>query len=229
MMDLYGEVLFETKGKKLMEPNGLFAESSVFDMLTLNVDSGNASDALAKPGKIALSSTLARKYFGDTNPVGETIKVNNEVNEITAIFSDVPRHLHMKINYLVSLASTGWQASHENNWQRQQLFTYLKLKPGTDAKGLEAKFKPFVEKYAYPTIQSQGITYVPHLQNIKDIHLNSSHFEWDVALHGNAQTVYVLAGTGILVLIIAALNFINLSTARAVKRIKEVGVRKVVD
>ena len=74
MTDLYGEVLFEAKGKKLMEPHGLFAESSVFDMLTLHVVSGNASDALAKPGKIALSSTLARKYFGDTNPVGETIR-----------------------------------------------------------------------------------------------------------------------------------------------------------
>jgi len=228
MMDMYGELLFEAKDKKMMEPNGLFAEPSVFDMLTLNVVSGNASDALTKPGTIALSSSLAKKYFGDRNPIGETIKVNNEVNEITAVFSDPPRHLHMKINYLISFSSTGWQTRFETNWQRQQLFTYLKLKPGTDAKALEDKFKPFVEKYAYPTIQPQGITYVPYLQNIKDIHLNSSHFEWDVAQHGNAQTVYVLAGTGILILIIAALNFINLSTARAVKRIKEVGVRKVV-
>ena len=228
MMDLYGELLFEAKGKKMMEPNGLYAEPSVFDMLTLDVVSGNAPDALTKPNTIALSSTLARKYFGNTNPVGETLKANNEVYEITAVFSDPPRHIHMKINFLLSFASTGWQTRFENNWQRQQLFTYLKLKPGSDAKALEAKFKPFVEKYAYPTIQKQGITYVPYLQNIKDIHLNSSHFEWDVARHGNAQTVYVLAGTGILILIIAALNFVNLSTARAVKRIKEVGVRKVI-
>src|SRR6267142_5390101 len=95
MMDLYGELLFEARGKKLMEPNGLFAEPSVFDMLTLNVVSGNASDALIKPGTIALSSSLARKYFGDRNPVGETLKVNKEVNEMTAVFSDPPRHLHL--------------------------------------------------------------------------------------------------------------------------------------
>jgi putative ABC transport system permease protein len=95
MMDMYGELLFEGKGKKMMEPNGLYAEPSVFDMLTLNVVFGNAADALSKPNTIALSSTLARKYFGDTNPLGETIKANNEVYEIKAVFSDPPKHLHM--------------------------------------------------------------------------------------------------------------------------------------
>src|SRR6267142_1183061 len=120
MMDLYGELLFEAKGKKMMEPNGLYAEPSVFDMLTLNVVSGNASDALIKGNTIALSSSLAKKYFGDTNPVGESLKANNEVYGITAVFSDPPRHLHMKMNYLISLASTGWQTRFETNGQRQQ-------------------------------------------------------------------------------------------------------------
>ena len=85
-----------------------------------------------------------------------------------------------------------------------------------------------MEKYAYPKIKSVGFTYVPHLQNIKDIHLHSSNFEWEIAQRGNAQTVYILSVTAIVLLVIACLNFINLSTARAIKRMKEVGVRKVI-
>ena len=228
MMDTYEEQLFEIGNKKMLESGGLYAEPSVFDMLTIEVVSGNAGEAITKPNTIALSSNLAKKYFPDKSPMGETIKVNNQAYEVTAVFAAPPKHFHLKINYLLSFASTGWASRFENNWQRQQLFTYLRLKPGTDASALEAKFKPFVEKYAYPDILAAGVSYIPYLQNIRDIHLHSSNFEWDVAQHGNAQSVYVLSGTGIFILIIACLNFINLSTARAVKRSKEVGVRKVV-
>ncbi len=228
LMDTYVEQLFESGEKRMLESGGIYAEPSVFDMLSIQTLSGNAREALTKPNTMALSSTLAHKYFGNKSPIGETLKVNNEVYQITAVFAVPPKHFHLRINYLLSFASTGWASRFESNWQRQQIFTYLRLKPGADAAALEAKFKPFVEKYAYPTILKEGVTYVPYLQNIRDIHLHSSNFEWDIAQHGNAQTVYVLSGTGIFILIIACLNFVNLSTARAVKRTKEVGVRKVV-
>ncbi|MBS1545691.1 MAG: ABC transporter permease [Bacteroidetes bacterium] len=228
MLDNYGEQLFELGDKRVMEGYGMLAEPNVFDMLTLHVIAGDENTALVRPGTVALSEPLSRKYFGERNPIGETIRIDEVDREITAVFAEPPVRFHLKINYLLSLSTTQWSVRFENNWQRQQIFTYLKLKPGTDARALDAKLLPFVEKYAYPTIREKGFTYVPHLQNIRDIHLHSSNFEWEVAQRGNAQSVYILAATGVMVLIIACLNFINLSTARAVKRMKEVGVRKVV-
>lgn len=228
IMDTYVGLLVEANGKKIMEAGGIYAEPTVFDMLTIHVVSGNPQESLAKPQTIAISSTMARKYFGNANPIGETMNVNHEGYQVTAVFEDTPPHLHLNPTFMLSFASTGWATRFENNWQRQQLITYLKLKPGTNAAALEAKFKPFVEKYAYPSILPLGLRYLPHLQNIRDIHLHSSNFEWDIASHGNALAVYALAGTGTIILVIAILNFVNLSTARALRRIKEVGVRKVI-
>jgi len=228
LMDTYGEQLFEIDGKKILQENGIFAEPNAFDMLSLNVISGSRKTALEKTNTVALSLSLAKKFFPEKDPVGEIVKINERDYEVTAVYSDPPVHFHLKASYLLSMSTLPFLSSREDNWQWQQLFTYLKLKPGTDAKKLEAKFPAFVEKYAYPKIKTVGFTYIPYLQNIKDIHLHSSHFEWEMAQRGNAQTVYILSVTAIVLLVIACLNFINLSTARAIKRMKEVGVRKVI-
>ncbi len=230
MMDTFGEKLFEINDQKILEANGAYAEPLAFDMLDIQVISGSSTDALQKPNTIALSKTLAQKYFGEKNALGETIKIGKENFQVSAVFSDMSKHFHLRINYLISFATLtkSWKQDRFENWQFQQFFTYLKLKPGTDAKALESKFPAFVEKYAYPQIKSKGFTYVPHLQNIKDIYLNSTNFEWDISKHGNAQAVHILSFTATLLLIIACLNFINLSTARSIKRMKEVGIRKVV-
>lgn len=228
ILDTYEEQLFELGDNRSMEGGGMLVEPTVFDMLSLRVIAGDGNTALVKPLTIALSESTAKKYFGERSALGETIKVDHVDRLVTAIFADPSAHFHLNIHYLTSLSTTQWSVRFENNWQRQQLFTYIKLKPGTDANALEAKLLPFVEKYAYPTIKDKGFTYVPHLQNIKDIHLHSSNFEWEIARRGSAQSVYILAAAGVMVLLIACLNFINLSTARAVKRMKEVGVRKVV-
>jgi putative ABC transport system permease protein len=228
LMDTYGEQLFEIDGKKVMQGNGLFVEPNAFDMLSLNIISGSEKTALEKTNSIALSESLAKKFFQEEDPIGETIKINENDYHVTAVYKDPPVHFHLKANYLLSMSTLPFLESRLENWQWQQLFLYLKLKPGTNAKALEAKFPAFVEKYAYPKIKAVGFTYVPYLQNIKDIHLHSSNFEWEVAQRGNAQTVYILSVTAIVLLVIACLNFINLSTARAIKRMKEVGVRKVI-
>lgn len=228
VMDTYGEQLFDIEGKQIMQGNGLFVEPNAFDMLSLKLISGSEKTALEKTNSVALSETLAKKFFPDKNPLGETIKINENDYHVTAVYKDPPIHFHLKVDYLLSMSTLPFLESRLENWQWQQLFLYLKLKPGTDANALEAKFPAFVEKYAYPKIKAVGFTYVPYLQNIKDIHLHSSNFEWEVAQRGNAQTVYILLVTAVVLLIIACLNFINLSTARAIKRMKEVGVRKVI-
>src|SRR5690349_19117860 len=124
IMDTYGEQLFDIGDRKIMEVHGLYAEPTVFDMLTIKVVTVSAAEALTKPNTLALSTSLSQKYFGDKNPVGESIKIDNEEFQITAVFTDPPKHCHLQINYLMSFATTGWATRFENNWQRQQLFTY---------------------------------------------------------------------------------------------------------
>jgi putative ABC transport system permease protein len=230
LLDTYGEQLFDVGGKRVLYKDGIYAEPSVFEMLSIYVVEGDARTALTQPNKVALSQGLSKKLFGDGHALGQVIKIGSEDYEVTAIYKDTGRHFHLKPSYLISFStiSKNWTPQRFENWVWQQFFTYLKLKPGTDAKAFEAKLLPFVEKYAYPKIKPEGFTYVPHLQNIRDIHLHSSNFEWEIALRGNAQTVYILSLTGVFLLVIACLNFINLSTARAIRRMKEVGVRKVV-
>ncbi len=222
-----GEQLFEHNDKRIKEGHSIAAESNVFDMLSISLIEGNAATALTKPDAVALSETLAKKYFGSEPAVGRSINIDKDAHEITAVFADLPSHSHLKLNYITSHASVSWAKNFENNWQRQEWYTYVKLKPGADPVAFESKLKPLVEKYAYPSIEEKGFTYLPRIQNIHDIHLHSSNFEWEIVQRGDAQSLYILLGSAIMILVIACLNFINLSTARAVKRIKEVGVRKV--
>ncbi len=226
ILDTYEDKMFQVGDKKMKEAKGILTESSLFDMLSIRVIAGDKDSALHRPSTVALSETLARKYFGNANPIGKTIKIDNSDWEVTAVFQDTPDNMHLKIAYALSLSTTSWSTRFESNFRRQQIFTYLKLKPGTDPKELESKFVGFVERYAAPQLKEADMKFVAHLQNIRDIHLYSSSFEWELANRGDAQSVHILIATALIILTIACLNFINLSTARAVKRMKEVGIRK---
>jgi putative ABC transport system permease protein len=224
--DTYEPQLFEVGDKKMKEGKGIMSESVIFDMLSLKVIEGKGDSALDRRLTAALSESLAKKYFGTTDVVGKSIKIDEIEREITAVFADPPETLHLRIAYITSLSTTTWEERNANNFRRIQIFTYLKLKPGTDAAGLEEKFVAFNEKYAVPQLKEFGTSYVTHLQPLRDIHLHSSNFEWELAVRGDAQSIYILMATAIMILSIACLNFINLSTARAAKRMKEVGIRK---
>jgi putative ABC transport system permease protein len=226
ILDTYEEQMFEHDGKKMKEGRGILSESPVFDMLSLKIISGDKVNAVTRPLTVALSESLAKKYFGDTDPVGKSIKIDNVDREITAVFADPPERFHLRINYISSLSTTTWEARNANNFRQSQIFTYIKLVPGADAAALEAKLPAFNEKYTVPAIKQYGMSYDTHLQNIRDIHLHSSNFEWELAVRGDAQSVYILMATAIMILSIACLNFVNLSTARATRRMKEVGIRK---
>ncbi|HZY83146.1 MAG TPA: ABC transporter permease [Cyclobacteriaceae bacterium] len=225
-LDTYEEQLFEYEGKKVKEGKGIISESPIFDMLSLKIINGDKVDAVTRPLTAALSESLARKYFGDSDPIGKSIKIDNIDREVTAVFADAPEQFHLRINYVTSLSTTTWEKRNANNFRQSQLFTYIKLVPGADAAALEAKLPAFNEKYTVPAVKQFGMSYETHLQNIRDIHLHSSNFEWEIAVRGDAQSVYILLATAIMILSIACLNFINLSTARATKRMKEVGIRK---
>jgi putative ABC transport system permease protein len=229
LLYLFSNVLFEVGDKKLTEGKGGYADPTIFKMFSLKLTEGDYQTAIKEPNTLAISKTLARKYFGDKPALNQVIRVDGENHAVSAVFEDFPTHSHLQLNYFISSADLYQQIPERmQNWGWSQFHTYIKLKKGADANNLEAKLKGFAERNAWPTTKGNGGYYIPHLMPLRDIHLHASDHVWDIAVRGNIQTVYILSATAVFILVISILNFINLSTARAVNRVKEVGVRKVV-
>jgi putative ABC transport system permease protein len=222
-------LLFEVGDKKLTEGKGGYADTTVFEMFSLKLLEGDARTALQKPESIAINKSLATKYFGNKPALGEIIEVTNKPYTVTAVFQDFSPHSHLQLNYFLPMIEMIQGAPDRMAlWGWNQFHSYIKLKPDADAGQLESKLKDFAERNAWPLTKPHGSYYIPHLMAIEKIHLYAYQQGWDISVLGNAQTVYILSGTAIFILIIAILNFVNLSTARAVNRVKEVGIRKVV-
>lgn len=230
IMSTFGGDLFEANGKQIQEVNGIFAESEIADMMSLKFIEGDPLTAFGKANLVVINQSTARKYFGDEPALNKTIKISKSDYAVSGVIEDLPATSHLKVDYFISFPTLtqNWAPVRYENWVNQQYITYVKLKPGTDPKAFEAKVNQLIDKYSDPQTTPQGFAHEPHIQNIRDIHLNSTDLQWDVAVVGNSQTVYILSITAGLILVIACLNFINLSTARSIKRMKEVGVRKVV-
>lgn len=230
LMNFSSPVLFEYGDRRFSETNGGYADPYMLEMFDVKLVEGDASAVLKEPNMIAISSTLKKKYFGDRPAVGETMQLLNEDFKVSGVFEDFPSHSHLRLNFFVAMEHLAKQSPHRmQDWGWTMTHTYIQLRQGADAEALEAKLKNFAERHAWPSTKSEnGDYYIPHLMPLRDIHLHASDQMWDIAVRGNAQTVYILSGTAIFILLIAILNFVNLSTARAVNRIKEVGVRKVV-
>jgi len=227
-MSFNNPILFQVGDKKFTEGKGGYGDPTVFDIFSLELLEGDIASALKEPNTIAISETLKKKYFPDKPALGEIIQLNGPV-KVSAVFRDFPSHSHFQVNYFLRMEDlVSMIQERMQSWQWSQFLTYIKLRPGTDASSLEAKLKGFAERNAWASTKPSGSYYIPHLMPIEKIHLHASDQSWDIAVRGNAQTVYILLATAIFILVIAILNFVNLSTARGINRAKEVGIRKVV-
>ncbi|RYF96602.1 MAG: ABC transporter permease, partial [Chitinophagaceae bacterium] len=208
--------------KSIRADDIIFTDRQFPGIFTLNFLAGDSS-ALKTPESIVLTKTLAEKLFGTaTAAFGKTVYFeNNYPNAVTGVVDDIPANSHLKFSAIRSMP-----ANYDNGWQAFELYTYLLLKPGTDVSKLEAKLPAFFKKHLEPEM-GQGITYRMELQPLTSIHLHSQ-LEYELAANGNIQYVYIFSIVGLLVLVIASINYMNLSTARASYRIKEIGVRKVI-
>ena len=228
---IYSNTVFKDDRFALVDPN-------FFSIFTLPMIKGDAKTALAQPGGIVLTQETAEKFFGKQEPIGKIIQVNtdsNRVYKVTGIIKNIPANSHFHFDAFGSL--TSWANATSDTWLGGSYHTYLLLRPGTDIKKMEARFPAMVEKYMGPQIlQQMGLSLKQFtskgnslgfaLQPLKDIHLNSNTTT-EFEPGGNATYVYIFGGVAIFMLIVACINFINLSTAGASKRAKEVGVRKV--
>ncbi|HET9486285.1 MAG TPA: ABC transporter permease [Chryseosolibacter sp.] len=218
--------LFEAGDKKFTEDNGGAADPRIFDMFSLDLLEGNRSTALKEPNTVAINETLKRKYFGDKPAVGESLIIFDQEFKVVAVFEDFPPHSHFQRNYFLALEGTV-PAERMQGWGWNQFHTYIKLRPGADVAALDASLESFAERNAWPVTKPDGGYYIPHLMPVEKVHLYAYDHMWDIAVRGNIQTIYILTGIAGFILVIAILNFVNLSTARAINRVKEVGVRKV--
>lgn len=218
--------LMEAGEKSEYEDKGWFVDSSFFKIFPFTFLRGDPATALNAPFTVVLSEDVANRMFGSEDPVGKTVFIDKDTFEVKGVMAKLPSHFHLDFNYLMSLPSARIDPARMERWSWHQFFTYVKLKPGTDAGQLQEKFQAHVKKEIHPTM-TQGITYLPFFQPLKDIHLKSADFIYDNAIRGNESYVKGLTIIALFVLIIACFNFINLATARSFRRAKEIGVRKV--
>jgi putative ABC transport system permease protein len=205
-----------------------FASEEFFKIFSIKLIAGEDSSVLTDPFKIAISQSLAKKYFGDANPIGKILKNNGkEEYEVTGVFEDLPVNTHMQINALMSFESLKklWN-DPLLSWSWDGFFTYVLLDEHADPEAVLAKIPALAEKQAGEEMKRFNAAIKFQMQPITDIHLDSN-FMFEFKPNGNRQSAYFLAIVAILILVIAWINYINLSTAKSIERAREVGVRKV--
>jgi putative ABC transport system permease protein len=217
--------------KFFREDKFYLASEHFFKMFSLRLLKGVDSIVLKEPYKIVLSETIAKKYFGDEDPIGKILKINGSADyEVTGVFEDIPGNSHMRLDALVSFNTyLKWvrNADDLNTWQWDGFMTYIKLDKNSDWKAFEAKLPAFVQKQKAEELKKYNADMVFHLEPITTIHLYSPNLMWDYGPNGNGKAVYFLGIIAIFILVIAWINYINLATARSMERAREVGVRKV--
>jgi putative ABC transport system permease protein len=216
------------------ETKGYLADSTLFKLFTYNFIEGNTTTALTEPRSIVLNEEIAKKFFGDKPALNKIIHVNSNTNgefdyKVTGVYRPSVNPSHLDARFFISIKGGGmeqfmtWQTDMASN---NMFGTYLLLKPGADAKKLEAKFPAFVDKYIGKDLKAMGFYKKQFLIPVKDIHLHSGLTN-TASGSGSMTYLYILGSIAVFTLMIACINFMNLSTARSSKRSAEVGVRKV--
>ncbi len=221
---------FKKGNEHISENKVAYADAAIFDVFTLPVISGNPKTALTEPHTIVLSERAAKKYFNNVNVVGQSLYlVNDNINyKITAVMHDIPKQSHFDFDYFLSMPSLA--SSRDNNWNNFSFNTYILFKKGTDYRSFEIKLNALTRQHFglanYARFEKSGSYIKANLTPLTDIHLKSNR-QYELGTNSSLIYVYIFSAIALFILLIACINFMNLSTARSANRAQEVGVRKV--
>ncbi len=225
--------LVENGDLQFYEDDFFYTDSTVFEVFDFNLLEGDPATALEEPFSLVLTENAAKKYFGDQSPIGQQVEIDNQfIFKITGVLKETPDNSHFTFDYLASVSSLRqhpnesvryWQL---NSWYSHYYHTYLLLKPGADINALGNKLERIAKQYSNPEYyelygQNMGL----YLHPLTDIHLKPVYGELEA--QGNLSTLYIFGIIALILLLIACSNYANLATAIALKRNKEIGVRKV--
>jgi len=222
--------------KRFKEGGITYVDSNFLHFFAIPLVKGDEASALVQPNSIVVTKAFAQKYFGNDEPVGKLVTVNlNRVYKVTGVINEIPANTHFHFDALISTSS--FPAPVHPTWSNIGYYTYLQLKPGTNAKSLQEKFPQLVAKYVVPEIQhDMGVSLAEAqkaissfrftLLPVTDIHLHSDT-KYEVEANGDINYVYIFGALAVFVMLLACVNFTNLSTASSAKRAREVGIRKV--
>ncbi len=229
-------VTFPDSEKSFIETRYLFADSLFFDVFSYPFIHGDPGTALDEEDNVILTASTALKYFGDTDVIGRQLLSNDSSLVVAGVIEDIPANSHIHFDVLGTTTSLGFldAAESSDNWTSPWINTYIRLREDADPMALEAKFDDMVETYGGASLataiganwKEEGHAFEYFLQPLTSIHL---HSKTDVEIEPNSDIayIYVLSAIAMIILLISAINFINLSIARSTERAKEVGIRKV--
>jgi putative ABC transport system permease protein len=214
-------------GNKAFNEKKLFlADADFFTLFSFPLVKGNPETVLKDPNSVVLTETTARKYFGKEDPMGKIIELDKHLQlKVTGIAKDVPSNSHLDFD-IVHPLSIYYNEKWFNTWINNNNFTYVLLDEHANKAQLEKRFPQFMHKYG-KDIEKYGFHFFLSLTPLSDIYFSTSSFDIDSTKHGDKAVVYIFLSIAVLILVIACINFMNLSTIRAVERSKEVGLRKV--
>ena len=231
----FGYPVVRYKDKVFSEERFYWADSTFFNVFTVEFIKGNPGKALVEPRNVVITESMMKKYFGDEEPIGKIINLNNKQDyKVTGVIKDFPENSHFHFDFLASLTNTN--SAKRTEWLINDWYTYIVLRTGSDPEDSEKMLDEVVNKYASPEITaaigvpykdllSKGNRYKFYLQPLTDIHLRSD-LEHEIEPNSSIAYVYIFSVIAVATLFIACINFINLSTARSSNRSKEIGIRK---
>jgi len=222
--------------KIFTEKEIFFADNNLFSVFDVTLSEGDRHNALTDPFSVVMTRQVARKYFGDQDPINKVIRLNNQFNfKVTGIFDPLPSNSHFHPQIMLSFNTLKDSAIYgernlASNWGNNAFFTYFLLPENYPARNMEAQFPAFLDRHMpsnkkNPTLRPSNFTRL-YLQRLTDIHLRS-HLDDEMEENGDISRVYIFGAIALFILLIACINYMNLSTARSTLRAKEIGIRKV--
>ena len=216
----------QVEDKHFKEDKVAWVDPALFDIFSFNFIVGNkGSSSLQQPGTMVITEKIARKYFGDENPIGKTIKVSNEYNYlITAVIDEMPSNSHFTFDVFMTLEDGAMMFGDDwmDSWGWNNFLVYFEMQDNFSKPDVEEKISQMIRSVDNPNAPTTAFT----IQSVKDIHLYSSHFLGDIQPQNSIIYVLIFSAIGLLILFIASFNYVNLFTANATTRLTEISVRK---